>query len=356
MLRSLTIKNFRGFRELKIEPLARVNLIAGKNNVGKTGVLEALYLLYANEKQLANFSGAFRNSPELAVKDSNSRQWEDNFISFWEWLPFQKTPPILIESAGEISWGRQVLLENLHSNGANREMVFHYQLGDGLEFQTANISKQKIEIVKKEVQGTFTTESIKASLTNALAKQAPGVCVCSTRYSKPTDDAEILNSVKLKRKKKKLLEALKVVDSRLEDLDYLKIGSEPLVYADVGLKEMIPMTQLGQGFTRLFRFFAEMLVEEAKIILIDEVENGIHHSALSDVWTGIAEIAEKEDLQIFATTHSWECINAAHQAFSKSSPDEFRLLRLEQIKNEIKAIAYDEEAISAALKFEMEVR
>ncbi|MGH9802007.1 MAG: AAA family ATPase, partial [Blastocatellia bacterium] len=43
MLSSLTIKNFRGFRELKIEPLARVNLIAGKNNVGKTGVLEALY-------------------------------------------------------------------------------------------------------------------------------------------------------------------------------------------------------------------------------------------------------------------------------------------------------------------------
>ncbi|MFN0108285.1 MAG: AAA family ATPase [Blastocatellia bacterium] len=356
MLRSLTIKNFRGFRELKIESLARVNLIAGKNNVGKTGVLEALYLLYADEKQLADFPSAFRNSPEPVVNGSDSRQWEDNFASFWEWLPFQKTPPILIESQGEISWGRQVLLENLGSNGANKEMAFHYQLGDGLEFQTAKVSKQKIEIVKNAIQGVFTTESIKVSLTNALAKQAPGICVCSTRYSQPTEDAELLNSVKLKRKKKRLIESLKVVDSRLEDLDYLKIGSEPLVYVDVGLKEMIPMTQLGQGFTRLFRFFAEMLVEEAKIILIDEIENGIHHSALADVWAGIAEIAEKEDLQIFATTHSWECISSAHQSFANASPDDFRLFRLEQVKGEIKTIAYDEEAIEAALKFEMEVR
>ena len=44
MFRSFTVKNFRCFQDLTIAPLARVNLIAGKNNVGKTALLEALYL------------------------------------------------------------------------------------------------------------------------------------------------------------------------------------------------------------------------------------------------------------------------------------------------------------------------
>ena len=44
MFTSFTLKNFRFFRELQIEPLERVNLIAGKNNTGKTALLEAIFL------------------------------------------------------------------------------------------------------------------------------------------------------------------------------------------------------------------------------------------------------------------------------------------------------------------------
>ena len=67
-------------------------------------------------------------------------------------------------------------------------------------------------------------------------------------------------------------------------------------------------------------------------------------------------IALEEKLQVFATTHSWECIEAAHKVFASGDPNEFRLHRLEQIKSEIKAVTYDEESIDAALRFEMEVR
>lgn len=339
MLRSLTIKNFRGFRELKIDPLARVNLIAGKNNVGKTGVLEALYLLFSNAEQFFHFPSAFRSSQEKTSGFPSEQEVKDNFASFWRWLPHQNKPIGQIQISAEgVLEGTLTLFDIQLDKDSTKEpinnLTFHYQ---------------------RDLFGFVSRSALSNYASNKPSGLMP-IKICTTRHSLPTEDAELFNSLVLKKKKKVLIELLKKVEPRLEDLQYLKVGSEPLVYADVGLKELIPLTQLGQGVIRLFRFFAEMLIEEAKIILIDEIENGIHHSALADVWTGIAEIAEKEDLQIFATTHSWECISAAHRSFADASRDDFRLFRLEKVKNEIKAIAYDEEAIQAALKFEMEVR
>jgi AAA15 family ATPase/GTPase len=331
MLRSLTIKNFRAFRDLTIEPLARVNLIAGKNDVGKTGVLEALYLLFANADQFYHFPSAFRSSQERISGKPDDREQKDNFASFWRWLPHRN------ESIGQIQIiadAYEVQLDKECTQPPIDDLTFHYK-------------KNASEFVTRAV----ISHSGQGRPTGLLPLK-----VCSTRHPQPTEDAELLNSLAQKKKKQKLIEALKKIEPRLEDLNYGKVGSEHLVDVDLGLKELIPLTQLGQGITRLFRFFSEMLVEEAKIVLIDEVENGIHHSVLSDVWKGLAMIATEEKLQVFATTHSWECVEAAHKAFASGDPSEFRLHRLEQIDGEIKAVTYDEESIDAALRFEMEVR
>jgi predicted ATP-dependent endonuclease of OLD family len=331
MLRSLTIKNFRGFRELKIEPLARVNLIAGKNDVGKTGLLEALYLLFANADQFSHFPSAFRSSQERMSGEPNAQEQKDNLASFWRWLPHRNDSIgqiQIIADADEVQLDKECTQLPIH------DLVFHYQTNGS-------------EVVTRTATSPFGSGTTKGLLP---------LKVYSTRHPQPTEDAELFNSLVLKKKKQKLIEALKKVEPRLVDLQYLKVGSEPLVYVDLGLKELIPLTQLGQGVTRLFRFLSEMLVEEAKIVLIDEIENGIHHSVLSDVWKGLAMIALEEKLQVFATTHSWECIKAAHKVFASGDPNEFRLHRLEEIKGEIKAVTYDEETIDAALRFEMEVR
>ena len=92
------------------------------------------------------------------------------------------------------------------------------------------------------------------------------------------------------------------------------------------------------------------------VVLIDEVENGLHHGVMKKVWKALAEAARKENVQIIATTHSWECIQAAHDAFMEMGRYDFRLHRLELIKSKIEAISYDKETLNAALKSELEVR
>ncbi|MEK7833488.1 MAG: AAA family ATPase [Acidobacteriota bacterium] len=342
MLRSLTIKNFRGFRELTIEPLARVNLIAGKNNVGKTGVLEALYLLFSNSGQFFHFPSAFRSNQEKVSGTPDEQERKDNFASFWRWLPnksdevgqIQITAKEQQDDSNPIVPSFELHLDEKSTKEPTYNLTFHYRR-NGSEF------------VSRAAAGPF------------LQGKMPGllpVKICSTRHTQPTEDAELFNSLVLKKKKKILIELLKTVEPRLEDMQYLKVGSEPLVYADVGLKELIPLTQLGQGVIRLFRFFSEMLVEEARIILIDEIENGIHHSALADVWTGIAEIAEKEDLQIFATTHSWESIEAAHSVFQSREHYNFALHRLQMVKGEVQVVTHDQRMIEVAEKTDLEIR
>ena len=66
--------------------------------------------------------------------------------------------------------------------------------------------------------------------------------------------------------------------------------------------------------------------------------------------------ARESDVQVFATTHSWECIQAAHEAFESEKQYDFRLHRLGWLNGEIKAVTYDKESLSASLKAELEVR
>jgi AAA15 family ATPase/GTPase len=141
----------------------------------------------------------------------------------------------------------------------------------------------------------------------------------------------------------------------------LRIGDQnsspsPLIYADLGLSEMIPVTQLGQGFNRLLDIYSEIVVEDAKVLLIDEIENGLHHSVMPVIWKGLFLAAKEFDVQIFATTHSWECILAADQAAREGENYDLALIRLDRVKEDIKATVIDEKSLSTAKELQWEMR
>ena len=83
---------------------------------------------------------------------------------------------------------------------------------------------------------------------------------------------------------------LRELEPPLETLEVLQTGrpnqQTSLIYADLGLSEMIPVTQLGQGFNRLLDIYSEVVASDAKALLTDEVENGLHHSVLPIIWKG----------------------------------------------------------------------
>jgi AAA15 family ATPase/GTPase len=113
---------------------------------------------------------------------------------------------------------------------------------------------------------------------------------------------------------------------------------------------------MGEGIGRLLSIILAIANAKGGTILIDEIENGLHYSVLSNVWKAIADAARRADVQIFATTHSLECIRAAHEAFESSDKYDFRYHRLERIKDEIRSVTYDQENLAISDEMNLEMR
>jgi predicted ATPase len=117
----------------------------------------------------------------------------------------------------------------------------------------------------------------------------------------------------------------------------------------------IPAIKKGTG--RLLSLLLGVITAAERIVLIDEIENGIHYSALVDVWKALAQSARVADVQIVATTHSWECIVAAQRAFADAVDDDFRLHRMDRgADGRIRAFSLGREALATAVRMGMEVR
>ncbi|MCE7935906.1 MAG: ATPase [Chlorobi bacterium CHB2] len=323
MITSITIQNFRVFRDFTLGPLDRINLIAGKNNVGKTALLEALFL-YANP--------AFQEWPPRLNFLRGFDRLDIDGIAKWGWLFRERdTQKTISITSGD----SRVEVAIIDSNAV--------QFSHG-NAQTMLGPVQRIN--------TYNGDRKHSNLAHAIPC---GVFLGSTAFL-PQQVAEIYSTLQLQGKQDAVVEALKTIDPRIQSLTVLYLGGVPMVYADVGLPPLIPIHQMGDGIVRLISIVLEIARAAGGIMLIDEVENGIHYSAMPKVWSVIAEAARAANVQVFATTHSWEAIVAAHEAFGNDANYDFRLHRLQRQADDIQAISFDKEALDTAITMGLEVR
>lgn len=326
MLTRIHLKNFRAFRDVEIGPFNRVNLIAGLNNTGKTALLEAIFLALTDPRNPESFR------PEsLITRFRTFSQTADVNENFWLWLLKDKQrgeDASITVQADQLP--EEGLILSVNPNNAKRGIL-------GVQ-HIANLGS--VMVFKRPERAMW----------------IPKIAVFSSHPSDPKQDAIDYNRVIAKRGRKKVEQLLQRIDPRLQAIESLQTGNAPLLYADVGLPEMIPVTNLGAGFCRLLDIYAEIIAGEAKVLLIDEVENGLHHSVLPIVWKGLIAAANELDVQIFATTHSAECIFAADKAARESEPYELGLIRLDRVNGEIKPTVMDETTIGTAKELGWELR
>lgn len=221
--------------------------------------------------------------------------------------------------------------------------------------------KQPDDGNRDEYRFTAFTVQSNGSATNKILHNpfATKLIVISTRLEHPTRDADLYNQLALlEGGEEKLLQLLRQIDPRLQKLRYAKAPGtfQPQVYAHFGLKNALSITQTGQGFSKLFSLFCQMLVSKAEVLLIDEIENGLYYETLPQIWKGIATFAASEKIQVFATTHSRECIIAAHETIKALPNYDFALHRIQRVKGKIEVVTHDKGMLEVALKSGLEVR
>ncbi len=362
MLKSITIKNFRGIRDLTLNsvgrPFQQFNLIAGKNDSGKTSLLEAIFLLLAP------------NNPELLLRVNVFRGLEHfkvNPDEMWGWIFHRKNTNQEIEIRAEYSNGSSAYLKVrlVEQSKAKRPLKKGKNWLARMEKQKTSSSTHPKELVleySKSGEGTIVSKATVNSEglkwdRGSMPSSPTGIFITANR-SLVQENPERFSKLEEVGRTDSIVEALKIFDSNIKRLALLITGDSPTIHADVGLGRLIPVTYLGEGLKRLLTILLAIADAPGGTVLIDEVENGFHYSVLKDVWKAIANLARQTEIntQVFATTHSYECIQAAHLAFLENEPYDLGLFRLDRSDDTITVASYDQELLEYATEMSHEVR
>ena len=364
MYTSFSIENFRLFDQLTVEPLARVNLIAGQNNAGKTALLEAIWLHSLPNPRTAQQLGFLRGLPisesEVLFADLFRGYQTDLTIridaigDFASGLTFhhpdQRPMPILATALGPILTGLKIFQsENDFDNG----VIFEYSdVESGAKFESRAWLNEDPNDERRTIRRRF-------QVSGEWAGPYFGPCVFIPTGTQPMarDLAIKFGQVEVAGRMDGVQTVLGLVEPRLRRLTAIpKAEGVAQIHGDVGIGRIIPVSLMGDGFRRLLNLVLSFNEASNGVILVDEIENGIHYSVMQSVWEAIIRFSQEFNVQVFATTHSYECIVAANNAFNTLESDELHLHHMYKRDETVKSQTYNKDAIETNIEYFWELR
>jgi AAA15 family ATPase/GTPase len=350
MFKNIKINNLRGITELEIDNFGQINLFVGQNCCGKTTVLEAIFML----------TGA--TNPALPLTTNSLRGL--NFFAREMWKSFfcncdirypitikgnfhndDKTLTIRCKKTTQVSkpLSSEEVSKSIRNGTSQPDLV---TIGLDLEYTSSNKPSKKVKTTIFESDKGIIPEGIEPSYAEGFFlgpySQASEL---KTRFDAIQNNKQLLDEVIL---------LLKCIDPKISDLRLNRAG---ILIADIGISGYIPVNFLGGGMMKFLDVAFAMLNYQNGIIFIDEIENGLHHSAQEKLWNAIFKWSEKLNVQVFATTHSYECIKAFTR-FAENSlfPGKAKLYRIEIEKGSHKSVEFGTNELKRFLENIWEIR
>ena len=358
MITEVLIKNFKCFKQLTLPDLGRITLIGGKNNVGKTALLEALFLFFD------------RVPPNMILKQYGWRGLTNvNTTPKGMWAPifreYDLDQQIFIsisidgnEESAAYKYNPNFMLESLPRDEMSRvsegksvrtdlEPTPSFSLD--IEFDDGSKTKKNSHLIISPNGAP----GIKHD--DAATGLRPVVFLPSKVQISSKDNCDRFSKLTKTGREPDVLKFLKLIEPRLKNIAVITEGPEPVIYGDVGLSEMIPISFLGGGMVRLLDIILSIAWAENTTVFVDEVENGLHRSLLPKIWEAIGNGAEDFKCQVIATTHSHECLESAYKGLA-NRPGDLRYIRLDRERDIITAKTSNYDMLGSAIRHNMEIR
>lgn len=336
LLDSLEIKGYRCFEHLTIEKLGRVNLIVGKNNVGKTALLEALWIYAQGGHEMNQFMVAttvlFNRNERMKLVTPHVRS-----TSFLNFNPLTEESN---RSLNNLFYMRPEAIKNPVS----------FQIGSMNNRSHVKITFQMPSKVNEPIK--FDTESnSEFRIRNEFI---------SLNGLNPDTISVLWDSIFLTQYENLVSESLRLILPELVHVGLVAYPYDSTVRFPIAKtadsNKPVPLRSLGEGTNRLFGIALALSNCFDGMLFVDEIESGLHYSVLPDVWDLIFKTARDLNVQVFATTHSYDCIEAFAQAAVDETESDGMLIRLARKDNQIKAFTFNEKELETVAKERIEVR
>jgi len=359
LLDSLEIKGYRCFEHLTIEKLGRVNLIVGKNNVGKTALLEALWI-YANHDETKILHEIVFGRNEITDEKNLSHESLREY-NFAIRNLFANRPATPTKNQIENESSYLVISEA----GRDLDYLKHKFFNHNEEEESFNNKFDKAHLKTIGSKTTYIKYFYDFKFEKPVAAYLPRIdriiknLFINSAGLKNEKLIEFWDVIALTPLEDKVVEALHLLLPSLKRIDFIGYpnGSSnrvPVVRIK-NEKERLPLKSFGEGMTRLLGISLALVQCQDGMLFIDEIESGLHYSVLPDVWKLIFKTAKDLNVQVFATTHSKDCVEV-FAAAAEESPEDGMLIRLERQGEKIIAKTINEERLELAVNHDVEVR
>lgn len=370
MLRDLTIKNYRAFKDFSIDGLARVNLIVGDNNAGKTSFLEAVYLLKAQNDSTALLALLNTRGEYSEHTGSNGLSEYDFPIAhiFYGHEPrfsdaISDSGSIKVSSTSDKQSSLQISLKHLDLKKDGLAAYLRLRMASireslwgeyELQFDYTN-EDPKLEPILYFVAEDF---SIKPGFVRPDSVLGPSNFVTS-KETDFTQLAQLWDQIALTTQEANIISALQILEPDVEGIRFtsrltansgalVKLRSQP---------GPIPLGSMGTGMRRILTLAISAVTAKDGVLLADEIDAGLYYRAQADMWRLLFKVAKERDIQIFATTHSWDCVAAFQEALAEDgNADQGYLFRLQRRGDRIYPVGYTSDDLDIAVRQAIEVR
>ena len=364
-LPSLSIRGLRGIRELSIPNLGRVTLLAGRNGVGKTTVLDAVRI-YAARASLPTLSELLAGRDEIVMgKDADGADVPlfDSRSLFHGRDP-SGHPGIRI---GPLGSGRQLGIENvalsdqpdsatkviLAKSVGDRARVLKVTFGDSVAWLPPGPPGLFQEFFRLfPDMGSKLPEELACEALGPGPLDSNDVARLWDRVTLTDDEDRVIRAVNLAT----VDEAARIAVVGNGTADGQGPASRRVVARLQGHRHPVPLRSLGDGAVRLLGVAVALANSRDGFLLIDEAENGIHHSLQRDFWRMVLQTARDHNVQVLATTHGWDCVRGFAQAATDLDTAHGALFRLERDGHRTRAVEYREDELAVAARDGIEVR
>lgn len=368
-MKNLSIKGYKNIERLSLKNLGQVNLFTGKNNTGKSSLLEAIAIHVSRYKVgfILDILEARGEWPSLKSPDEGvllralSSLFQDRAYTSRIIVTEQ------LEDIENVRTGVEICFVSLNSipQIEGRNLVYerfaeHEDGGDGISFLDSEVALQISDLSLMESPSIYPLRRFRQGsrmFSWGGEQVSERVQWVGAKGLSVSELGVLWDQVVLTDLEEYVVRGLQIIEPSIRRVSFVEVGRQRRAVVRLnGYSDVMPIQSMGDGINRILTIILATVNSANGVLLIDEFENGLHHTVQRQLWDIIYQLSEVLNIQVFATTHSTDCIAAFEDVLNQREQVSGKLIRLERTESGIQTVEFDSKELEIATDNHIEIR